>query len=156
MLKFTIPALAALGLLAFGAQSEATDADSQPGAAPMGWHLSREGAMAKLAYGADHSDQLALMMTCEPGEAETVIYGDVKPVSPGVQKASMASAAIDPWSGGLENDMRLSVDAPSLKQLAQRGNIRVEGDSGEFELTARPEERKLISDFFAYCGTRPA
>ena len=156
MLKFAIPAVAALGLVAFAAQSQATNADVQPAAAPMAWHLSHEGVMAKLAYGVENSDQLALMLTCEPGQAQAVIYGDVKPVFRGVQKASMTRAAIDPISGGLEDEVRVSVEEPSLKQLALYGKMAVEGDAGEFELTARPEERKLIGDFFAYCGTRPA
>ena len=156
MLKFAIPAFAALGLVAFAAQSEPTNADMQPGAAPMAWHLSREGVTAKLAYGLENSDQLALMLTCEPGQAQAVIYGDVKPVSRGVQKASMSRASIDPLNGGLEDEVSLSVEEPSLKQLALHGKMAVEGDAGEFELIARPEERKLIGDFFAYCGTRPA
>lgn len=156
MLKFAIPAVAALGLVAFAAQSQATNADVQPGAAPMGWHLSREGVMAKLAYGVENSDQLALMITCEPGQAQAVVYGDVKPVGMVLQKASITSAAIDPLSGGLEDEVRLSVSDPSLKQLAQGGKMVVEDETGEFELTATREERKLIGDFFAYCGTRPA
>lgn len=156
MLKFAIPAVAALGLVAFAAQSQATNADIQSGAAPMAWHLSREGAMAKLAYGMANSDQLALMLTCEPGQAQAIVYGDVKPVFHGIQNASTSRAAIDPLSGGLEEEVRLSVEGPSLKQLALHGKMTVKGDAGEFELTARPEERKLISDFIAYCGTRPA
>lgn len=156
MLKFAIPAVAALGLVAFAAQSQATNAEIQPGAAPMAWHLSREETTAKLAYGVENSDQLALMLICEPGQAQAVIYGDVKPVSRGVQKASMSRASIDPLNGGLEDEFRLSVEEPSLMQLALHGKMIVEGDAGVFELTARPEERKLIGDFFAYCGTRPA
>lgn len=154
MLKFAIPAVAALGLIAFAAQSQATNADAQTGAAPMAWHLSHEGDLAKLAYGVENSDQLALMMTCEPGEAQAVLYGDVKPAGPRVQKASMRDVAIDPLSGGLADEVRLSVDDPSLKQLAQNGRMAVEGDAGAFELTATPEERKLIDEFFAHCGDR--
>ncbi len=154
MLKFAIPAVAALGLIAFAAQSQATNSDAQTGVAPMAWHLSHEGDMAKLAYGVANSDQLALMMTCEPGQAQAVLYGDVKPVGPRIQKASMRAVAIDPLSGGLADEIRLSVEDPSLKQLAQRGRMAVEGDAGAFELTATHEERKLIDEFFAHCGHR--
>ncbi|MGZ9114868.1 MAG: hypothetical protein ACXW3K_09625 [Brevundimonas sp.] len=156
MLKFAIPAVAALGLIAAAAQSQATNADVQTGVAPMGWHLSQEGDLAKLAYGVANSDQLALMMTCEPGEAQAVLYGEVKPIGPHVQKASMNAVSIDPLSGGLEDELRLSVDDPSLKQLARRGKLAVEGDAGAFELTATRDERRLIDDFFAYCGNRQA
>ncbi len=156
MLKFAIPAVAALGLIAFAAQSQATNPDERLDVAPMAWHLSHEGALAKLAYGVANSDQLALMMTCGPGEAQAVLYGDVKPVGPRVHKASMRALPIDPPSGGLEDEVRLSVDDPSLKQLARSGKMAVQGDAGAFELTATGQERKLIDDFFAYCENRQA
>ncbi len=156
MLKFAIPAVAALGLVAFAAQSRATNPDVQPDAAPMAWHLSREGTLAKLAFGVENSDQLALMLTCEPGEAQAVVYGEVKPVFRGLRKASLAGTAIDPLSGGLEDQARLSVNDPALKQLALDGQMAVKGDAGVVELSASREERKLIGDFFAYCGTRAA
>lgn len=155
MLKFAIPAVAALGLIAFAAQSQATNSDAEAGGvAPMGWHLSHEEGMAKLAYGVANSDQLALMLTCEPGQAQAVVYGDVKPASPQVQKASIKAVAIDPLSGGLADDIRLPINDPSLRQLARSGKMAVHGDAGAFELNASRDERKLIDDFFAYCGDR--
>ena len=156
MLKFAIPAVAALGLIAFAARSQATNPDARTDVAPMGWHLSHEGDLAKLAYGVANSDQLALMMTCEPGQAQAVLYGDVKPLGPRIRKASMDVAALDPLSGGLEDEVRLSVEDPSLTQLARRGKMAVEGDAGAFELTATRDERRLIDNFFAYCGNRQA
>jgi hypothetical protein len=154
MLKFAIPAVAALGLIAFAAQSQATNSDAQTGVGPMAWHLSHEGDLAKLAYGVANSDQLALMMTCEPGRAQAVVYGDVKPAGLRMQKASMRAVPIDPLSGGLEDEIRLSVDDPSLKELAQSGRMAVEGEAGAFELAATRDERKLIEEFFAHCGHR--
>lgn len=156
MLKFAIPAVAALGLIAFAARSQATNSDALTSVAPMGWHLSHEGDLAKLAYGVANSDQLALIMACEPGQAQAVLYGDVKPVGPKFHKASMTNTVIDPLSGGLDDEVRVSIDHPSLKQLARRGKLEVEGDAGAFELTATREERILIGDFFAYCGTGSA
>lgn len=152
MFKIAIPAIAALGLIAFAAQSQATNLEAQTGTAPMGWHLSHEGSLAKLAYGVENSDQLALMMTCERGQAHATVYGDVKPASPRVIKASM-SAAIDPLSGALVDETRMSVRDPALQQLALTGKLAVEADAGEFELSASPDERRLIGDFFAYCGS---
>lgn len=153
MLKFAVTAVAALGLIAVAAQSQATNSDAQVGAAPMGWHLSQEGDMAKLAYGVANSDQLALMMTCEPGQTQAVVYGDVQPATPRLIRASMTSAAIDPLSGGLEDQTRVSVRDPAMQQLVRSGRLAVEGDAGTFELTASRDERRLIGDFFAYCGT---
>ena len=155
MFRFAIPAVAALGLIAVAALSEAVhaDAEAEGGAAPMGWHLSHEGPMAKLAYGVANSDQLALMMTCEPGQAQAIVYGDVQPASPRLHRASMTSAAIDPLSGGLADESRISLRDPTLLRLAHRGTLAVEGDAGHFELTADRDERRLVSEFFAYCGT---
>lgn len=156
MLKFAIPAAAALGLIAFAAQSQATNSDAAITVAPMGWHLSHEGDVAKLAYGVANSDQLALMMTCEPGQAQAVLYGDVGPVGARYHPVSMTPTAIDPLSGGLDAGVRLSVADPALRQLAQRGKLEVEGDAGAFQLTATREERILIGDFFAHCATGQA
>ena len=153
MFKFAIPAVAALGLIAVAAQSQATNADVQVAAAPMSWHLSHEGPMAKLAYGVANSDQLALMMTCEPGQAQAAVYGDVQPASPRLIKASMAATPIDPLSGGLADETRISLRDPNLQAFARRGKLAVEGDAGHFELTANADERRLVSEFFAYCGT---
>ena len=157
MFKFALPAVGALGLIVVAAQSEATNADVEAGmAAPMGWHLSQEGPMAKLAYGVANSDQLALMMTCEPGQAQAIVYGDVQPASPRLHKASMTYAAIDPLSGELADEARISLRDPVLLKLARRGALEVEGDAGHFELTADADERRLVSAFFAYCGTEAA
>lgn len=152
MLKIAIPAVAALGLIAFAAQSQATNSDIQTGVAPMGWHLSHEGSLAKLAYGVENSDQLALIMTCERGQAQATVYGDVQLASPRLIKASM-SAAIDPLSGGLANETRISVRDPAMQQLARSGKLAVEAEAGQFELSATPAERRLIGEFFAYCGS---
>jgi hypothetical protein len=155
MFKFAIPAVAALGLIAVAAQSRATDAAPEAGIAPapMGWHLSHEGSMAKLAYGVANSDQLALMMTCEPGQTQAVVYGDVQPASPRLMKASMNASTIDPLGGGLADEARISLDAPVLQKLAHGGTLAVEGDAGHFELNAKGDERRLVRQFFAYCGS---
>ncbi|MDP3803594.1 hypothetical protein [Brevundimonas sp.] len=153
MLKIAIPAVAALGLIAFAAQSQATNPDAHTGVVPMGWHLSHEGPMAKLAYGVENSDQLALMMTCERGQTQATVYGDARPSSPRLIKASLSTEALDPLSGELADEARISVRDPALQQLARRGTLEVEGEAGRFELTATRDERRLIGDFFAYCGT---
>ena len=153
MFKFAIPAVAALGLITVAAQSQATHADPQGPAPAMGWHLTHEGALAKLAYGVANSDHLALMMTCEPGQAQAVIYGDVHPSSPRLTRVSNGPMAIDPLSGGLADEARLPLGDPALTALALKGRLAVEGEAGHFELTADNDERRLIRSFFAYCGT---
>lgn len=152
MLKIAIPAVAALGLIAIAAQSQATDSGSQPDAAPMGWHLSHEGSLAKLAYGVENSDQLALMLTCGPGQSEAAVYGDVRPASPRLHRIATAGP-IDPLTGDLFRESRISVRDPALRRLALSGELLVEAEAGMFRLSATRDERRLIGDFFAYCGT---
>jgi hypothetical protein len=152
MFKIVIPAVAALGLIAFAARSQATNLDVQVEVAPMGWHLSHDGSLAKLAYGVENSDQLALMMTCERGQTRATVYGDVLPAGPRVTRASM-STAIDPLSGELTEETRISVQDPALQQLVRSGKLAVEAETGMFELPANPVERRLIGEFFAYCGS---
>lgn len=153
MLKFAIPAVAALGLIAAAAQSQATDVPADGGVASMSWHLSHEGSMAKLAYGFANSDQLALMMTCEPGQSQAIVYGDVQPAGPRLAKASMNTTAIDPLSGDLADETRISLRDPEMIRLARAGKMTVRGEAGHFELTARGDEQGVVREFFAYCGT---
>jgi hypothetical protein len=152
MFKIAIPAVAALGLVAFAARSQATNLDVQGEVAPMGWHLSQEGSLAKLAYGVANSDQLALLMTCERGQTQATVYGDVQPAGSRIVRTS-APSAIDPLSGNLSGEARISVRDPGLQQLARTGKLAVVADAGRFQLSASPTEQRLIGDFFAYCGS---
>lgn len=153
MFRFAVPAVAALGLIAAAAQSQTSRAGAGAEAAPpMGWHLSREGSMAKLAFGVANSDQLALMITCEPGAAAAVVYGEVRPESPRLVRTS-GPAPIDPLSGGLFEESRMPLRDPALRTLARRGVLPVEGEGGRFELTASAAERHLVGLFLSHCGT---
>ena len=155
MFKFAIPAVAALGLIAVAAHSQATNADGAD-VVPMSWHLSHEGSTAKLAYGVANSDHLALMMTCAPGQAQAIVYGEVQPASPRLIKTAVTEGPIDPLDGGLADESRISLRDPTLRGLLQHGTLEVKGDAGHFKLTARGDERRLVEQFFAYCGTEAA
>ncbi len=161
MFKILIPAVAALGLVAFTAQTKTPTLDSAdlaPAAvaSTMGWHLSHEGAIAKLAYGVANSDQLALMMTCMPGDASAVIYGDVQPATPRLIQASTGPSDLDPLSGGDAYETRIPVRDASLLGLADGRGMAVDGEAGSFRLNASADERRVIGDFLAYCGTARA
>jgi hypothetical protein len=93
------------------------------------------------------------MMTCEPGRAQATVYGDVQPASPRLIHAAMTEIAIDPLDGELADEARISLNDPTLRDLARKGRLAVEGEAGRFELTATQKERALIGAFFAYCGT---
>lgn len=156
MFKVLIPAAAAIALVAFGARTQPLEAATALEAPAMAWHLSHEGPMAKLAYGVANSDQLALMMTCEPGDATAVVYGDVQPASARLQQASLSPAPLDPLSGGEASEARIPLHDASLRGLADRGVLAVNGDAGRFNLSATAEERRMIAGFLSYCGSSQA
>ncbi len=153
MFKVLIPAVAALGLVAFAAQSRDVapeiEAEGVMAAPVMGWSVHHEGALAKLAYGVANSDQLALMVTCMPGDRTAAVYGDVQLEG---ARLTHASFAIDPLSGGDAEETLIPVNDPALSGLAERGRMTVIGDAGRFQLAATSEERRLVRDFLAYCS----
>jgi len=154
MFKILIPAAAALGLIAFAAQSQGADVDGLDASRSpiMGWSMHHEGALAKLAYGVANSDQLALMVSCQPGDTTAVVYGDVQPEAAGLIHASLTSQAVDPLSGGEADETRISLNDPALKGLVSSGRMTVRGDAGLFQLAASPDERRMVGDFLAYCS----
>ena len=152
MFKVLLPAVAALGLVAFAAQTKTSFDDTPMIGGEMGWHLSHDGAIAKLAYGVENSDQLALMMTCMPGDASAVVYGDVQPAGGRLIQASIGPELLDPLSGGEAFESRVPLHDAGLRGLAERGRMDVQGDAGTFSIKATRQERRVVGEFLAYCG----
>ena len=142
MFKILIPAVACLGLVAFAAKTQPIATGIEPASAvqPMAWHLSKEGEVAKLAYGVAHSDQLAMRVTCAPGDATAAIDGDFRPVG-----------AASPDSDGMA-ETRVPVRDPALQKLAAKGSMTVVGEDGAFRIRASVQERRGISQFLDYCS----
>ncbi|MFN4092151.1 MAG: hypothetical protein ACK4FG_04570 [Brevundimonas sp.] len=153
MLKLIIPAVAALGFTAVAAQSYAPEAEPIVATPVMGWHLSHEDGIAKLAYGVANSDQLALLLMCEPGRSTAVVYGEVQPKAARLTQTAMGPAEMDPLSGGDAVETRISLRDPVMQTLARRGKLEVQGEAGDFMLEATVDERRLIGEFFASCAT---
>lgn len=153
MFKVLVPAVAAIGLVAFAAQSRVSAADQDVEVPVMSWSVHHEGALAKLAYGVPYSDQLALMITCMPGDAVAEVYGDVQIEGARLTRASLT---IDPLSGGEAEETEIALSNPALTSLANRGRMTVMGDSGRFQLAADRDERRLVSDFLSYCSAGQA
>lgn len=144
MFKILIPAVAALGLVAFTAKTQpvVNDVPAAASADAMAWHLSQEGDMAKLAYGVANSDQLAMMVTCTPGEAKAAVYGDVRPTT------ARADA--------LSDETVIPIRDAGLRGLAEQGTMQVVGDEGEFVIHASAPERQGIGQFLNYCSRKSA
>jgi hypothetical protein len=152
MFKVLLPAAAALGLVAFAAQSQGAASEPEMTEPTMSWTLHHEGSLAKLAYGVPNSDQLALMVTCAPGQALATVYSDVRLEGARLIRTRLGAQPLDPLSGGLADETLVSVNDPGLRRLAERGQLTVTGDAGRFRIDAGREERRLVGDFLSYCG----
>ncbi|CAN5175385.1 hypothetical protein BH09PSE1_BH09PSE1_23300 [soil metagenome] len=151
MFKILLPAVAALGLVAFAAKTQPVVTEAAPtqatsaveGASSMGWHVSHEGETAKLAYGVANSDQLAMMVTCAPGDATAAVYGDVRP-----EGSKAAASSMD--------ETRVPVRAVALRDLADKGSMTVVGEGGAYRVAATANERRAIGEFLDYCDRKQA
>ena len=153
MLKVLIPAAALLGLVALAAQPAELGYERHTDLQTMGWHLYQEEAMAKLAYGVANSDQLALMLTCEPGDRGAVVYGEVQPASARLMRVSHDYVEADPLSMGDAYETRIALNDAALVRLAERGSMPVEGAAGAFTLPATAGERAAVARFISYCAS---
>lgn len=152
MFKILIPAVASLALIAFTAktQDRAVEAVAPTPTPVMAWHLSQEGDIAKLAYGIAESDQLALMVTCAPGDRTAMVYGEVRPVSP-----NLVAISEEGDDGGV-GEMQMPLHDAALRHLAVDGEMLVTGQAGTFGLTATRQERRAIGQFLGYCSASRA
>jgi len=154
MQRIMLPALA-LAVAVMATQANISVA-SKPQEAGAGWHLLYEGSMAKLAYGFADSDQVALMLTCSPGDRKLALFGDVEPDTPRLQPVSLGPAAIDPLSQGTAWEMHLAMDDEVLAGLAYEGVMPVRSEGETLTLTANRAEQKMVRDFLGYCAVRHA
>ena len=155
MLKSIAPAVAALGLAALAGQAM-TSPTTASGEAAASWHLLHEGSMAKLAYGMADSDQVALMLTCSPGDRTAVVYGDAQPQSPALSLAAAGPQPMDPLSDGEAYEARLPLTDTALTSLARGGRMAVQTEAGAQQLTASRSERRLVQNFLGYCASSHA
>lgn len=142
MFKLLIPAVAALGLVAFAAKTQpvVNDIAAAPTASGLGWYVTHEGETAKLAYGIANSDHVAMMVTCAPGDTSASVYGDVRPASAKVMARSDMQEASVP------------VRDATLRDLADKGSMTVVGDGGVFRINATAGERRAIAGVLEYCS----
>ncbi len=154
MQRIMLPALA-LAVAVMATQANISNA-SKPQDDGAGWHLLYEGPMAKLVYGVADSDQVALMLTCTPGDHRLALFGDVEPDTPRLQPASLGPTAIDPLSQGTAWEMHLAMDDEVLAGLAHQGVMPVRSEGEVLTLTANRAEQKMVRDFLGYCAVRHA
>ena len=155
MFKVLIPAAATLGLVAFAAQSHSQPAldTASVDDTTLAWHLSHEGDMAKLAYGVAHSDQIVIMLTCAPGDAQAQAFGVVTPAG---ATAGAGPAPVDPLTGLAMTDVAVDMNSAALSALRDSGSLPVVGEAGHAELPVTAGDKAVIAGFFSHCGATRA
>lgn len=131
------------------------------GAIDLGWSLHHaEGEGAKLAYGQPDSDNVLLMMTCQPRSGQ-VLVSLTAPASTALETIEIASkghssrlpgASAPAMAEGssLIEAMTPATD-PALQSFARTGDIAVVENGRTAHMPVRRAERASVSDFFAQC-----
>lgn len=133
----------------------------ESGLAGMGWSLHHaEGEGAKLAYGQPASDNVLLMMTCQPRSGAvrvslTTTAEDV-PGSIAIESQGKVSKlrgqalpGMGEGSALLEAETRAS--DPALASFARTGDIAVVQNGRTAALPVRAQEQPTVKAFFAEC-----
>lgn len=149
------PARVLLALLTTAAVC-ACQAQSAPGYAWSYQQDEQEGA--KLAYGAPNSDDVLLMMTCAPNSGQVLMSAVTERTQNELVLASgrardrfTGELLPDEMGGGLLLEARASTDSRSLDGFARTGKLSWAAFGETLSLTAGPDERAGVSEFFEVC-----
>lgn len=148
------PLLVSLIVVALGgcaARGAAPTADP-----PMTWGFNQTDEGAKLAYGVDETDNVAVMMICQPGSGLVkisvgVASVDVAPLLRLSSKGASSSAA----GAVFEDDFGPMLEATSpthlavLSAFAESGQLSVRAGGSTFDATST--DRTPVRQFFAAC-----
>lgn len=131
------------------------------GAIDLGWSLHHaDGEGAKLAYGQPDSDNVLLMMTCQPKSGQ-VLVSLTAPDSVGVEAIELASkghssrlpgaSAPAMTEGSSLIEAMAPANDPALQSFARTGDIAVMENGRAARMPVRQAERATVADFFAQC-----
>ena len=131
------------------------------GAVDLGWSLHHaEGEGAKLAYGQPDSDNVWLMMTCQPKSGQ-VLVSLTAPDTVGVEAIEISSkghsSRLPGASAPAMTEGSSWVEAitpatdPALQSFARTGDIAVMENGRAARMPVRQAERATVADFFAEC-----
>ncbi|HYG27176.1 MAG TPA: hypothetical protein VD906_09730 [Caulobacteraceae bacterium] len=149
----SIAAIAAAGAALSGCASNAAPVSGYA------WSYQQiEGEGEKLAYGAPNSDDVVMMMTCEPGSGRVIMSALVDQMrdqlvlaSGGEQRAYPAIGGTSELDGGAVVEAEGLVDRPVLDRFARTGELAMLTGRERVSLAARGEERTSIGRFFERC-----
>ncbi len=131
------------------------------GAVDLGWSLHyADGEGAKLAYGQPDSDNVLLMMTCQP-KSGRVLVSLTAPDGVGVEAIEIASkghssrlpgaSAPAMTEGASLIEAIAPADDPALRSFARTGDLAVVENGRLARMPVRQAERATVAGFFAEC-----
>ena len=128
--------------------------------AAMAWSLhSAEGEGVKLAYGQPASDNVVLMMTCQPRSGQVLVSltapaGETPAVIEISSKRQSTRLAGELVPGPANAMVEASAPAtdPALQSFAKTGDISIADQTGSAKLPVGRVERLAVSDFFDRCA----
>jgi hypothetical protein len=138
--------------------SLAACAHQTPEAMPgMGWSLNHvDGEGAKLAFGQPQSDNVLLMMSCQPNSGQVLVSANaptkVRPVLELSSRGQHARymGAIGPAVGeGTVIEAQARASDPVLASFAETGDLAVTVGG---QRTAVPGDRAKVREFLTSCG----
>lgn len=148
----TLVILAAMAALALGS------CVSRPAVTGFAWtYQNNEGEGPKLAYGAPASDNVVLMMTCEPGARRvdvSLMGGSPKAgltlVSGDARQTLKADLVSSPGVGQMIQAVARPASAP-LAGFARTGDLSLIDRGRTVDFGASPSERPGVARFFEAC-----
>lgn len=130
------------------------------GALPgLAWFLyESEGEGAKLAYGAPASDNVVLMLTCQPNSGQVMVSATssddtalIRLKSAGETADFFGEAGPSGLGQGVYVEASAPADHPALTRFARTGELSLQEAERSARLPVRIAERRRIRDFFAGC-----
>lgn len=134
-------------------------ASAGPAPSPYAWSYQQvEGEGEKLAYGAPNSDDVVMMMTCEPGSGRVIMSALVEEMrdelvlaSGGEERSYPAIGGTSELDGGAIVEAEGFADKPVLTRFARTGELAILGGSKRIELAAQGGDQSSIGRFFERC-----
>lgn len=133
----------------------------QNGLPGMAWSLNHaEGEGAKLAYGQPQSDNVLIMMTCQPRSGRVMVSMTASADAPsdaieiasrGRNSRLAADATPGMGEGAAYVEAQAAVSDPALKSFEATGDLAVMANGRKATMPVRGPERRAVSDFFASC-----
>ncbi|RYF95098.1 MAG: hypothetical protein EON95_02800 [Caulobacteraceae bacterium] len=128
-------------------------------ASGMAWSLHEtpeEGA--KLAYGAPNSDNVALMLTCQPASGDVRVSTSALQPTPAIvlksgrTESALPATATPSMGEGHFLEAGAKANDPVLASFARTGDITLMQGKDRMKLSANSGDRPQISKFFATCA----